>query len=228
MDARLKDLQLADSFAASLEREESQLDNGTRARAERDAIAARLQAAREYLAGREKEKGAREEELAQAESKIKQQQERLMSAASAHQVGALQRDIEGFSRRRGELDEAILMLMDDIEGGQKQVQVLEAALAQARAQAAKVEANFASETARIQAALQVQRARRDEARAALDEASLQKYDAGAKRHAGVAIVWPVNGDCSGCGTALTPFNLKDAKTQPWPVCESCNRLLLLS
>jgi len=28
-----------------------------------------------------------------------------------------------------------------------------------------------------------------------------------------------------CGMMITPYNLKEAKTEEWPQCESCTRLL---
>ena len=227
MDARLKDLGQADGHIAALDRERARLDDGSKARAERDAVAAQLEEARKYLRGREDERKAREDELAQTEAKIKQQQSRLMSASSAHQVGALQRDIEGFNRRRSELDEAVLLLMDEIEIATQRAQVLERALGAHRARVAEVEEKFADESSRIAASLKVQQGRRAELRGALDEATLARYDLSARKHGGVAVAWPLSGNCSACGTALTPFNLKEAKTQPWPECENCGRLLLV-
>lgn len=226
MDARLKDLGQADGHITALEREKSRLDEGATARAARDAVARELEAARKQLADYEGQKSAREDEQRTAEAKIKQQGSRLMSASSSHQVEALQRDIEGFGRRRGELDEAILMLMDDIEGAAKRVQILESQLAQHKAVVAQVEETFADESGRIAASLKVQHARRDEFRSAIDASELARYDASARKHGGVAVSWVLSGNCSGCGTELTPFNLKEVRTQEWPTCENCGRLLL--
>lgn len=228
MDARLKELGQADGHITALEREKSRLDDGTAARASRDAIERELEEARKYLAEREGQKSAREDEQQSAEAKIKQQQSRLMSASSSHQIEALQRDIEGFGRRRSELDEAILMLMDDIEGAQKRVQVLESQLGAQRASVAQIEEKFADESSRIAASLKVQHGRRDELRQSLDAATLARYDTSARKHGGVGAAWPVKGNCSGCGTELTPFNLKEARTQEWATCEGCGRLLLAS
>lgn len=227
MDARLKELGQADGHIAALEREKSRLDNGSDARAARDALAGELEAARKYLQDREGQKSAREDESRTTEAKIKQQGSRLMSASSSHQIEALQRDIEGFNRRRGELDEAILELMDEIEGAQSRAQVLGRQLSAQQAVVAQVEEKFADESSRIAASLKVQHGRRDELRGAIDAASLARYDTSARKHSGVAVAWPVSGNCSGCGTELTPFNLKEARTQEWPTCENCGRLLLM-
>ncbi len=226
MDARLKDLGQADGHITALEREKSRLDDGSSARSARDVVSRELDAARKYLADREAQKSAREDEQKTAESKIKQQQSRLMSVSSSHQIEALQRDIEGFNRRRGELDEAILLLMDEIEGADKRVQVLEKQFAAHRAQVVQIEEKFSDESSRIAASLKVQQAKRDELRTALDAPALARYDSSARKHGGVGVVWPISGNCSGCGTELTPFNLKEARTQEWPTCENCGRLLL--
>jgi predicted nucleic acid-binding Zn-ribbon protein len=227
MDARLKELQQADSHIMGLEREKSRLDNGSSARAARDVVSSDLDVARKYLQDQESQKSAREDEQATAEAKIKQQQSRLMTASSTHQIEALQRDIEGFGRRRSELDEAILMLMDEIEGATSRVQVLAKQLAAHQANVSKIEETFRDESERIAASLKVQNGKRDELRGAIDAAALTKYDNSARKHSGVAVAWPVSGNCSGCGTELTPFNLKEARTQEWPTCENCGRFLLI-
>lgn len=226
MDARLKELGQADGHITALEREKSRLDDGSTARAAREGVARELEAARKHLADRESQKSAREDEQKTTEAKIKQQQSRLMSASSSHQIEALQRDIEGFNRRRGELDEAILELMDEIEVANKRVQVLESQHAAQKSVVAQVEEKFADESGRIAASLKVQHGRRDELRGAINAASLARYDASARKHGGVGVAWPVSGNCSACGTELTPFNLKEARTQEWATCENCGRLLL--
>ncbi len=55
----------------------------------------------------------------------------------------------------------------------------------------------------------------------------EKYEEVAARHSGIAIVKNEGGNCSACGNTLTPFNLREARTQDWPTCENCGRLLFL-
>jgi predicted nucleic acid-binding Zn-ribbon protein len=90
-----------------------------------------------------------------------------------------------------------------------------------------VEKQFATETARFERELAAAQKQRDELVARLDASHLNKYQAVADKHHGVAVAHPEKGNCSACGMTLTPFNLKEAKTQEWPTCENCGRLLFV-
>jgi len=166
-----------------------------------------------------------EEELATRDAKIKTQQTRLMNAKTTHEIASLQRDIEGITKSRGELDETILMAMDESETTSKKLDALRAHLAATSTQLAEVEANFAAETARMNAELKAAAIERNASAAKIDEDDLETYAEVAKKHNGVAIAEYRNGNCSVCGDQITPYNLKEAKTLEWPVCESCTRLL---
>src|SRR5690606_13469181 len=160
-------------------------------------------------------------------NKLNTQQTRLMNAKNAHEVQSLERDIAALTAARGELDEKVLLLMDEIEGATAQRDELRNRHNQQQQELASIESNFSAESARInnaEAQLQSQRA---EKYAALSAVEQKKYYDTAARHKGIAVAHIENGACSACGTALTPFILKAAKTEDWPTCESCRRLLFV-
>ncbi len=230
MNRLLWELQEADTHIAALKRERGKLDDGAHARGERDTLRAAHDQERTHLSALNTERTDRELQLKTMEEKLARQQSRLMTASSAHEVTALERDIKGLTARRGELDEAVLTLMDDIEACSHRLTKLESALQQKTAETEAIESHFAAETARLEAAMSAARTQRDDIAARLseaDEESLQKYAASAARFHGVAVAHPDRGNCSACGMALTPFNLREAKTQQWPTCESCGRLLFV-
>jgi predicted nucleic acid-binding Zn-ribbon protein len=227
MNRALLELQEVDNKLASLGREKAHLDDGTAARAKRDelekAVAAATQQSHKNLGDRT----ARELELQTAETKIALQQKRLMNASSAHEITALERDIAALGRARGDLDEAILELMDAGETIAAQLSALQKQLATAKSQVESIESHFALETARLDRSLAATRADRETAAAALSPAELQKFDTFAKKFGGVAVSKVVKGNCSACGAAILPFTLREAKSQDFPTCEGCSRLIFV-
>jgi len=223
----LFELQQIDNTMLRLQREKSRLDDGSALRAERDTLQKAIAEQDENLNASNRARIAAEEELKTREAKIKTQQTRLMNAKTAHEIASLQRDIEGITKSRGEWDEAILIAMDESETTAKKLDELRAQLATTSAQLAEVEANFSSETERINTELKTAAIERNASAAKLDEDDLETYNTVAKKHGSVAVAEYQNGNCSVCGMMITPYNLKEAKTEEWPKCESCTRLLFV-
>lgn len=227
MNRLLWELQETDNLITRLRREKSKLDDGAHARSERDTLTRARDEAKAQLHTLNSQRGDKEAELGATEEKIAKQNTRLMNAKNAHEVTSLQRDIAALGHARGDLDEAILMLMDEAESAARTLADLELQLKNATTHAGEVESTFASETTRYQGELEAAQTQREGIAAQLDAPSKAKYDEVAKARGGVAVAIPQNGNCSACGMELTTFNLREAKSQPWPICESCNRLLFV-
>ncbi len=150
-----------------------------------------------------------------------------MNAKTAHEVGSLQRDIDSITKSRGELDEAILTAMDDVETSAAKVDQFREGLKELRVQLTRTVSAFQKETARIDEELMVDARERNAKAAQIDETSLEKYNAVASKHGGIAVCEVQKGNCTVCGTMITPHNLKEAKSLEWPTCESCGRLLFV-
>ena len=225
MNPALWNLQHAENTLSALSREKARLDDGTGARAARDTLEKAVAQEAERAQKLASQRQARELELQSAEEKLARQQSRLMSAHSAHEISALERDIQALTKARGDLDEAILTLMDECESSAQKVADLEAQLKSARAQTIEVEKLFKMHTQRLESALEVAQTERQKARAALSPGEKKQWDLVAQTHGGVAVARAEKGNCSVCGTAILPGNLRDAKTQEFPTCDGCGRLL---
>src|SRR5918997_4681 len=105
MNRLLYELQDIDTSIARLKRERAKLDDGSRLRSERDTLLEARDAEKKRLSALNTERADKELQLQTTEEKITRQQTRLMNAKSAHEVNSLQRDIEGLTRARGDLDE---------------------------------------------------------------------------------------------------------------------------
>lgn len=227
MNRILLQLQEIDSKLSQLARERAKLDDGTLARAKRDALQAELGDARAQVASNQTLRGHKETDLKTTEDKIARQQKRVMTVSSTNEISALERDIEGLSRARGDLDETILELMDAGETLAARVANLEKSLAGAEAEVARIEADFKLDVARIQAAAAAKRAERPSVETQLSPGEQTRYNEAFKRFGGVAIAKVVGGNCSACGAAILPFTLREAKSQEFPKCEGCNRLIFI-
>jgi predicted nucleic acid-binding Zn-ribbon protein len=223
----LFELQENDNALLALQREKSKLDDGSDLRAQRDTLQKAIAALEAELNLSNRTRADAEAELKVREQKIQTQQARLMNAKSAHEVSSLQRDIDSITKSRGEFDETILAAMDEAETIAGKLDELRDQLAIVSSQLQAVEASFASETARLDEALEAAAGQRLAAANALDEDAREKFDAVANKHGGIAVAKVEGGNCSVCGNAITPHNLKEAKNEEWPTCESCGRLLFV-
>jgi predicted nucleic acid-binding Zn-ribbon protein len=221
----LYELQLVDNHLAKIRRDRSHLDNGELLRAEVSTLQKAIAVEEENLNQLHRARTEKEEELKQREEKLRTQQTRLMNAKSAHEVSSLQRDIDSITKSRGELDEAVLVAMDESESCAAKLDDLRVQLAEKSTQLAGVEAQFATDAARLDDELKAALVERETAAAQLSEDETEHYEASAKRHSGVAVAANEKNNCTACGMMLTPYNLKAAKTEQWPTCESCGRLL---
>jgi predicted nucleic acid-binding Zn-ribbon protein len=227
MDRSLFELQEADNAIARIKRERGKLDDGGSLRAERDTLAAARDAGAQKLKELNAKRSHEEDELAATEEKIKRSQSRLMTATGAHEVTALERDIKGLNARRGEFDETLLVLMDEIDAAAGELKEQEAQLQSKESETAEAEALFKRETARLEQELTAALAERQRIADSIAEPIRKKYDDAAKRHHGIAIAHIDKGNCSACGMALTLHNLREAKGQEWPECDNCNRYLFI-
>lgn len=221
----LFELQQIDNRMLQLQREKSQLDDGSALRAQRDTLEKAVSAAEETLNAHNARRLAAEEELSRREERLRTQEARLMNAKSAQEVASLQRDIEGITKSRGEFDEIILIAMDEAETVSAELEQLRAQLQETQTQLTAVEKTLSDETARIDEELLNAAHQRNSAAANLGEELLETYETAAAEHSGIAVCTIADGSCTVCGMAITPYNLREAKTADWPTCESCGRFL---
>ncbi len=227
MNRALLDLQHLDTSILSLSREKKALDDGTNARQKRDATRTVLEAARAEEKGVTKIRQTREDELEATEAKIAKQKARLNSSSNSHDVTALERDLVGLTKTRGDLDETILELMDEGESLQKRVAELEKELARNEAEVGKVEDEFAKSSAELDGQLARKRAGRPTLAGKLSPVETEKYVAAFKKHGGLGVSETIKGVCSACGTTLSRDFLRAAPGEAFPQCESCSRLIFV-
>ncbi len=225
MNRALLDLQLLDSAIQSATREKARLDDGTAARATLAELESQLAKTRAEAATVEATRHKAEGDLEAAETKIERQKKRMMTVSSAAEISALERDIEGLSRMRGELDETILIAMDDGETLSATIAAQQKEVAKARAVTTQIEAEFAGQTELLDKRIANKRGERPAVIAQFSAQDKERYAEAYKRHNGIAVAHVEAGACSACGAEILPFTLREAKTQEFPTCEGCGRIL---
>ena len=227
MNHALLELQELENGILALARDKSKLNDGTATRAELAALQSQVAAETAIQQKLNSDRTDRELQLKTAEEKLKKQSTRLMNASSSHEVTALQRDIESLGRARGDLDETILTLMDEGEQAAARILKLNGLMDAKRRELTEIEAHYAAEVKRIAVAAAAKQKLRLELTAKLKPNEVLTFNSFAKAHGGIALAKVIKGNCSTCGTALTPFILKEAKTQEFPTCEGCGRLIFV-
>lgn len=228
MNRQLLELQQLDTQILALTRTKRALDDGAPARTAREATRALLDAAREEERGIGQTRRAREGELEAIETKIARQKARLGTSSSASDVAAFERDLIGLAHARGELDETILELMDKGDSLQKRVGELEVEVARNQSEVARIEADFALQSAALDKQIAAKRAARPVIAEKLTPVESEKYGSSFKKFAGLGVSEAVKGTCSACGTSLSRDFLRDAEKEAFPQCESCGRLIFVS
>jgi hypothetical protein len=181
--------------------------------------------AQERLASIEKDLQKKEQDLSVEQEKIKRSERRLLSIKNQKEYNALSREVKLGKKVVGEIEDAILGLMTEIEAIKKtldrkdgEYQGLEKGLLEKKAETEAI-------TAKAKTALVSLTAERQRISEAVDQEFLKKYQT-VKKARGNAVVELQNGTCSGCHMAIPPqLNIRILKQMEMILCPNCNRIL---
>ncbi|HET9201131.1 MAG TPA: C4-type zinc ribbon domain-containing protein [Dehalococcoidia bacterium] len=173
----------------------------------------------------EKDLELQDEELS---AHLSQMETKLYSGRinSPKELNDLNNDVAMLKRRRQELDERVLLLMDEVEVARNALAASEAALQEAVNSAGARRESMTSEkdeTTRQISQLEAQRA--DQA-SQLPPAALSQYDVVRERRR-PAVASVERGVCSGCRVEIPDHLIKEARRQ-LTFCSSCNRILFVA
>lgn len=171
-----------------------------------------------------------EDEIGKVRARTKRDQDRLDSGGgTSRELIALQLELETLERRRNNLEDEALDVMEALENARAKAAHLQTTLEDYGGQAAAVDAILAGETAEIDQAAALAQTARDLAVAGLDSKLVQLYERMRERLGGVGAAALVDGRCEGCGMELSASDLAGLRAlAPDEVarCEECNRILV--
>ncbi|MEW6542571.1 MAG: C4-type zinc ribbon domain-containing protein [Nitrospirota bacterium] len=173
-----------------------------------------------------KERRDRERDLEAQEAQIEKLKGRLSELKTNKEYQAHLFEIEMANKKKGEIEEQILVLMERIEAQQR-------ALKEAKAKVADAERLFAQEKARLEAesaGLVTELAQLEQKQATLattlDRELLDRYGKLKAMRKDLAVVPVKNGTCSGCRLQLPPQLVAEVKrSDEMNACPYCHRIL---
>jgi predicted nucleic acid-binding Zn-ribbon protein len=167
-----------------------------------------------------------ERELEEVTDQLKKRQTRLFEIKTNQEYSAVLKEIEGLKHKVSVLEEAILVLLDQIEVELK-------ARAEEEQRVRSSEAEALRDTQRKEAELRQLRGRLSELQGArkgrsknVELSLLQQYLRLLKSRAGLAVAPVRDGSCEGCHVALTPQLYNEVRrNEEILTCERCGRIL---
>ena len=225
------------ALLAQLQRVDQSLKSNTEAVAARrsaleqlDAQIAAQQAqvtsAEAALAALERRQRDLDAQLTDAENKMKDRRMRIARIRNDKELGLVRREIDTLKELTGTVETELLALMEQIEQGRTAVEASRQALGAVQA-ARDLEAEELEATiARVAAAIEEDRSRRDTLLAAVDGDLHRRYELIFSRRGGVAVVGVRGGTCQGCHMNVPPqlFNQIQRNDQVF-LCPSYQRIL---
>jgi predicted nucleic acid-binding Zn-ribbon protein len=172
-----------------------------------------------------------EEEVAAVERRITEVDRRLYSGevSASRELQAMSAEVEALKRRRSDLEDQELAVMEEREPVDAEVAEIETQRAALAERAGRVMVAIAEAEAAIDAEVDAERAARAELMAAVPADLAAQYDRLRARLGGIGAARLVNGACTGCHLALPATELdriRRAQADAVLHCEQCGRILV--
>jgi len=167
-----------------------------------------------------------ERELEEVTDQLKKRQSRLFEIKTNQEYSAVLKEIEGLKHKVSVLEEAILVLLDQIEVELKARAEEEQRVRSSEAEALRDTKRKETELRQLQVRLsELQGARKGRSKN-VESSLLQQYLRLLKSRAGLAVAPARDGSCEGCHVALTPQLYNEVRrNEEILTCERCSRIL---
>ncbi len=168
-----------------------------------------------------------ESDVAVVDARIARDTERLASATNPKQAQGFESELTSLARRKNDLEDAEIAVMERLELADAAVAEQEALIADTNAQGAELSAEAKSVVAQATANLDAARRDRDAVAASLPEALTALYERLAARGNGAGLLRA--GACEACRMVLPPSDLatvRRAQTDEVVFCPECGAILV--
>lgn len=160
--------------------------------------------------------------------KKKEMEERRMYAGgiSSRDLENLEKEIEMFGRQIATFEDEILAALEVRDAQEEAVSATRASLQAVGADAERFEKSIAEQWKEIDAAVEEQRARREDLATLVPDELLELYDSIRPSKEGVAAARLTEGVCGGCHLSLSPAEQMQVLKEDPPRCLHCRRILV--
>ncbi|MFI5386246.1 MAG: zinc ribbon domain-containing protein [Fimbriimonadales bacterium] len=227
---RLHKLYLVDMALNEIRKRAATLDPGRK-------TAAEIQALEKQLA--ESPAKMLHSELTDLELKQKSYQDKIAKfekdlyggkLINPREVEAIQKEITILKRQRGELDERILEIWEELPPAKEQADKIEKAIAQRKQTLAQEHKAALQAKGQLEAEFKQKSAERPHIAKEVPPTLLSRYESIRQKHGGVGLgeVDAKKKSCGSCGTSLPTRTIEAVKEDKVVTCESCHRILYYS
>lgn len=167
-------------------------------------------------------------ELEIAEDKVGREQMRLYAGGlSARDADYMRREVEMLTRRKGEMEEEILELMERSEEQEAEVEAAAGEVESLTTTKQGLEAAIADAWRGIDARLATKEERKAVIVPMLDEDLVELYEELRKAKGGVGVGRLADGTCGGCHLRITEAEELEVRKSDPPRCIHCRRILVI-
>ena len=167
-------------------------------------------------------------ELEIAEEKVDREQMRLYAGGlSARDADYMRREVEMLTRKKAEMEEEVLELMERSEEQEAEVEEATAEVDKLTAKKAELEAAVTEAWKGIDARLAGKEERKSVIVPLLDEDLIDLYEELRKAKGGVGVGRLADGTCCGCHLRITEAEELEVRRSDPPRCIHCRRILVI-
>jgi predicted nucleic acid-binding Zn-ribbon protein len=163
--------------------------------------------------------------LKQTESRLVKLEEQLPGLTVQKEYAAKEHEIEHAKAKKGELEDAILATIMELEEKTAAVPAVEQKWAEAQAEFKQFEVEAAERLDRMKADMEASRADLAQAEAQLPPAVKGPYDSVVKAKGPDALAGAKNRVCQGCRTSMTETQFTELRRGTVRTCNTCGRIL---
>lgn len=225
----LYELQQVDIQIASEKRSLEQLDSGETLKRQVLALETKLASLTSQLRKLEAELKDKELQLKTVEEKKESFDKKLYGGqiTNPKELSSIEKEIAMLQKNRGDLDESILKLYDDIDQQKTEVERYRAGIARGESKLSVITDAYNSAAGDLNANMQVlMRSRETIVSTVTDKSLLQRYESTRSKMKDTGLAVIENGRCGGCHTGVTPYQVRLViEDESLQTCENCGRIL---
>lgn len=178
------------------------------------------------LTEKEKVRAEKDRVLQEEGRKAVDKRMRMNKIKNIKELQALQREIEQIKQSNGELEEALIQVMEDLDGVKAEMKTKQDEMAAMRAEWQKKQEELQAQISGIDQAVSEAANRRQSIAAQVGRDLISRYELIFSRRGGTAVVEVTGGICQGCYMNIPPQLWNEIiRSEKVHLCPSCQRIL---
>jgi len=189
----------------------------------------KLASERQQLEELQRQQHTAEWEIEDLTDRIRPAEEKLYSGriTNTKELTSLQQEVEGFKAHRGQLEDKVLEIMEQVEQAQAKVATTGEELKKLEAEWQNQQQQLSADMERVKALLADLRQKRQVLTDKIEPQTVTLYQQLRKQKT-TAVAKVQQGICSGCRISLSTANLQQVRSGSLAHCTNCGRILYLA